>query len=123
MDWSALFEGCGMVAGLAGAVISLWVRSIVDKKVAKAVNTLREEEIAPMQKRLDAQHDIIVKLSSRCDGLATREDVHSIALALSNMTGEMKVLGARVEAGKEREAATAAAVRRVDEYLFQQANK
>lgn len=112
-----------MVAGLAGAVISLWVRSIVDKKVAKAVNTLREEEIAPMQKRLDAQHDIIVKLSSRCDGLATREDVHSIALALSNMTGEMKVLGARVEAGKEREAATAAAVRRVDEYLFQQANK
>lgn len=118
MDWTAVIEGVGLVGGLVGAVVSLWVRSTIAKKVADATEELRITQIVPLQKQNAAQHDAIVELRALCDKQATREDMHKLGMQLERALGEMRAMSVSVSDMRDEQKATRASIQRVNDYLL-----
>ena len=117
-DWTALIEGVGMVAGLVGAIVSLWVRSEVARKVATAKEELTAEEIEPLKKQNAAQHDSIVRLEAQCAQQATRDDMHKLGMQLERALGEMKAMQVGMADLRDEQKATRTSVQRVNDYLL-----
>lgn len=114
MDWAAIVEGVSIVAGLVGAVISLWVNSTVEKRVSRALDHFQKAEVDPLRKQLFDANKAINQLENRLVSAASSEEVHRIALSVERIAGEVKVIA-------ERATTTQATVKRIDEFLMEKA--
>lgn len=118
MDWSAIVEAASLVFALLGAVISLWVRSTVDQRVARALEKQEADLIVPLRRQVERNKDEIAKLHGMCTAAATRDDVHKVSLQVERALGQMQALTISNNDMKEELKATRASVQRVNDYLL-----
>jgi hypothetical protein len=126
VDWSAIVEAASLIFALVGAVISLWVRTTVDQRVANAMAHLRRSDIEPLAeahaslKSTVIAHDrLLIKVETERDSLPTRKDMEDLRLNLEKLVGvtgqmqnEMKHLGASSHAN-------GAKLDRLEQHIYQ----
>lgn len=106
-DWSPLLAV--LISSLVG-IASYFIRS--------ESRTLVQKAEANVIAQVNAHHDRLLRLETSMDTLPTRDDFHKLAIANTDMIGEMKAIKVAMQGLHETVAATRASVQRVNDYLL-----
>lgn len=113
MNFEALgpmFNALTTLASLAAIGLSFYVRATVAQKIDSA--------LAAVYTRINADHDRLSHLEGVVDDIPRAKDIHTMALALSDMAGDLKAIKAQMSAIELSSGANALALRRVENHLF-----
>lgn len=114
-------ESASIVMSGAAVLFCFYVRStaatvaekkcaIIDNKVDLAVRGLYD--------RINADHDMLSRLQGVVDDMPRRNDVHTLSLKLSELSGDLKAINAKMESIVVSSNGNAAALRRVEDHIF-----
>jgi hypothetical protein len=126
MDWSAIVEAASLVFALVGAVISLWVRTTVDQRVANAIASLKRSDIVPLAQAHDSlkatviQHDrTLIRVEAERDNLPTRKDTEDLRLKLEALVGTIAAMKVDMEYLGKSSHANGQKLDRLEQHIYE----
>jgi hypothetical protein len=128
----AISDIAAAVLSAAAFAFAFYVRSVADAKCEK----LKEDydgKLARAKAEFDGEIKIVTNalyqringlgdrlqhVESRLDGAAGREDVHKLSLQLSDLSGDLKVMTAKLASMSENSQITGLAIKRLENHLL-----
>jgi hypothetical protein len=124
MNWDSIFgiaESASCVLSVVALGFGFYVRATASKAAddkCRVVDGKLDLAVKGLYDRINADHDRLSRLEGIVDDMPRRDDVHKLSLQLSELSGDLKAINAKMEGIVTSSNGNAAALRRVEDHIF-----